>query len=131
MKNGKQERGDSMDFDSKPKVIRDEGYRNLRARHGHAKAGYRIEQMADGSFRVSIRVAYGVGDFHGFGSPRIEMKTRDDCVQSFLDAARNHFSKLLTGSVVTDRQRTSQKQMLSLPDAGLFGFLEPDPEEAP
>ncbi len=117
-----------MQPSNEPVTIRDEGYRIIRTDYGHATAGYRIQHLADGSFLVSIRTEYNVGDYNGFGSPRIAMRTRESCVAFFLQRARSHFSKRLSGSVVTKSQRNAQKQMLSLLEDGLFGFLEPEPE---
>ena len=74
-----------MDIDSKLIAIRDEGYRILKARYDHAKAGSRVEHLNDGSLRVSICAAYDVGDSHGFGSPCFEMESRDDCVRKYLE----------------------------------------------
>lgn len=117
-----------MQRSTEPVTKRDEGYRIVRTDYGHATAGYRIQHLADGSFLVLIRTEHNVGDYNGFGSPRIAMRTREACVAFFLQRARGHLSKRLSGSVVTESQRNAQKQMLSFMEDGLFGFLEPEPE---
>lgn len=100
-----------------------EGWRELNTQNRLARAAYSIEWLYDGKFFVTVQVEYKTGDYSGSYVHEI-LSTRQDCVEYFLEIARRHFGSV---RAMPDGQREAQRQMQSLLEPTLFGFIEPAP----
>ena len=97
-----------------------EGLRELRV--PGAEANYEIGRTKSGKWAVTLHASYTKGDCSGKGNPWEVYETREECVERFLQFARQHFS----GTNIQDNQKDAQKAMLRLLQGGLF-WQEPDP----
>ena len=73
-----------------------------------------------------VILIYFCGNYCGSRHPWSVFGTRQECLDCFLQLARDHFSGTLQGSCPTTGQHAAQEEMQQLLDGGLFGFLEPD-----
>ena len=127
-------------FDEWVATVRDpalkstEGVRTIGSRKLKVEANYEIAPLPDGSFAVTFDFSYHCGNCHGHSIPWMEYETRDQCVEAFLDAARQHFDQPIHSSQYQEEgdglksQRQTQATMQGLlAGNGLFGFMEPEP----
>lgn len=121
-------------FESWVKEVRDpakqnsEGRRVVSAGNGKGFAEYEIAKLPDGSYAVRFYCEYRCGTFSGRSCPWTPFQTRDECVEHFLQSARNHFSPDRVDRHCADMQKQVQMKMQDLLTGSLFGFVEPEPE---
>ncbi|MCD0462086.1 hypothetical protein [Roseiconus lacunae] len=95
-----------------------------------ATASYRIVELSDATFAVSIQAGYDCGDHRGFAFPFRSFVTRQECVEHFIEVAVRFFSQSLECSITSNKQHSAQQFILQQLDGSpLLGFLEPDPQD--
>src|SRR5437870_10873546 len=103
------------DFDTWARAVRDpamaasEGERTIKV--NGAEARYQIAPLPDGRYAVRFRVAYLLGDHNAWSTPWHAFATREEALNHFIDRAREHFSRGVTGT-----QEEVRKRMLRLID---------------
>ena len=104
-----------------------EGRRTITSANKRASASYEIAPLPDGRWAMKLSCDYKSGTMSSVGSPWTAFESRDECVTSFLQSAKSHFSRELIDANCAATQQAAQTQMLSLlTGTGLFGFLEPN-----
>ncbi len=117
----------SRDTDAWMRDVRDpaekasEGRRSLNA--GGATASYRIAQLPSGQWAVCIETS--IEFVGGMQIPWRIFPSREECVGYFVEQAKRFFEMQTR---VKKQQRTYRDKMISLLQADLFGFREPEPE---
>ena len=109
-----------------PAQANTEGTRKLSVIHGAATADYEIAPLPNGRWAVTVDCCYHCGNFCGIGTPWTEFASREECVESFLETARNHFGQKQDLHALS-LQKQAQLKMKRLLSSGLFGFIEPTP----
>lgn len=99
-----------------------EGLRELKV--PGAEANYEIGRTKSGKWAITMHASYTRGDCSGKGNPWAAYETREECVERFLQFARQHFGH----DNIQDSQKAPQKAMLALLKGGLF-WQEPEPEK--
>ncbi len=113
-----------------PASAASEGIRRIVVRD--ALAEYAIAPLPNGQWALRWGLEYHTGDCRGHHTPWTVHPSREHGIATFVEAARRHFGARLVGvaeGVTT--QETAQKAILQqLRGDGLFGFMEPDVNQA-
>ena len=112
-----------------PAQLHSEGLRSVETRNGKATAEYEIAPLSSGRYAIRYALSYHCGNASAHSSPWTVFRSRDECVDHFLESARRHFQPECRSSNCNDIQKAARMQMLELLNGGLFGFVEPEPTD--
>lgn len=107
-----------------PAKVANEGLRRIATKKRGAYAEYDIAALSLGKWAMRHRISYECGNYSGSSTPWDEYGSREECVEVFLNQARQFFER----ETETQQQEAAREEMLKLLTGdGLFGWQEPPP----